>query len=156
MKNKVPEISEIVTGLEAMNGRRRRKKLWTKIVSILSAIVVFVTMYALVLPAITQSVQVFCGLEEHTHSADCYADKNSDLEDSSIWEASVASVNLSGKKRDDVIEIAESQLGYAGKGAKTLRKSRRYRSPTTPCALNRCTSRSLFSSPRYLFSLRSC
>ena len=37
-----------------------------------AVIIVFVTTYALVLPAITMERKTYCGMEEHTHSDDCY------------------------------------------------------------------------------------
>lgn len=52
--------------------KKRRHKLWLKIVGVLGCAVVFVTTYALILPAITLEKQVICGLEEHVHSDACY------------------------------------------------------------------------------------
>ncbi|MBQ6877985.1 MAG: Cna B-type domain-containing protein [Oscillospiraceae bacterium] len=51
--------------------KNSRKKIWLKILSVLSAAVVFCTTYALILPAITQERETFCGTEEHTHSESC-------------------------------------------------------------------------------------
>lgn len=42
-----------------------------KVVSVLACVVVFCTTYALILPAITME-NTICGLEEHTHTDDCY------------------------------------------------------------------------------------
>ena len=53
--------------------KNSRKKIWLKILSVLSAAVVFCTTYALILPAITQERETFCGTEEHTHSESCLA-----------------------------------------------------------------------------------
>ncbi|MBE6900706.1 MAG: Cna B-type domain-containing protein [Ruminococcaceae bacterium] len=53
--------------------RNKRKKIWMKVLSVLSAVVVFCTTYALILPAITQEREVFCGKEEHIHSEACLA-----------------------------------------------------------------------------------
>jgi LPXTG-motif cell wall-anchored protein len=39
------------------------------------AVVVFCTTYALILPAITLERTTYCGLEEHTHTEECYATK---------------------------------------------------------------------------------
>ena len=50
--------------------KKRRRRLWTKVVSVLGCVVVFCTTYALILPAITMEYR--CGLEEHTHSESCY------------------------------------------------------------------------------------
>ena len=51
--------------------KNSRKKIWLKILSVLSTIVVFCTTYALILPAITQERETFCGAEEHIHSERC-------------------------------------------------------------------------------------
>ena len=45
---------------------------FTRFVSLIAAIVVFVTTYALVLPAITLEKTASCGLDEHQHSDACY------------------------------------------------------------------------------------
>lgn len=47
-------------------------KAWKRIVRILSCIVVFCTTYALILPAITQEAQAYCGNMEHKHTEQCY------------------------------------------------------------------------------------
>lgn len=48
------------------------RKWWLRVVGILACIVVFVTVYALVLPAATLEGTPTCGLEEHTHTDACY------------------------------------------------------------------------------------
>lgn len=55
--------------------QNRRRKLWQKTVSILACLVVFCTVYALILPALTAEADIYCGKEEHTHTEDCYQDK---------------------------------------------------------------------------------
>lgn len=57
--------------IEFINENKRRKT-WFRVGSVLAAIVVFVTTYALILPAITVSNKTVCGLEEHVHMYDCY------------------------------------------------------------------------------------
>ncbi len=52
--------------------QHRFNKRWKKIVTVLSVIVVFCTTYMLILPAVTMEGNVICGLEEHTHSEECY------------------------------------------------------------------------------------
>ena len=52
--------------------RSRRKNVWKQIVKGMSCVVVFCTVYALILPAITAQTPVFCGVEEHTHTKECY------------------------------------------------------------------------------------
>ena len=52
--------------------QHRRKKRWQQVVSVLGCIVVFCTVYALILPAITMEKDTICGYEEHQHSDACY------------------------------------------------------------------------------------
>lgn len=51
--------------------RKKRHRIWMKVVSILACLVVFCTTYALILPAITLE-HATCGMEEHLHSEECY------------------------------------------------------------------------------------
>lgn len=53
-----------------------------------------------------------CGLEEHVHSIACYSDPEADLETEKDWKATFAHVNLTGIWEQDVISIAQTQLGY--------------------------------------------
>ena len=53
---------------------RRTRMFFTRFVSLVAAIVVFITTYALVLPAITLEKTASCGIEEHQHSDNCYED----------------------------------------------------------------------------------
>lgn len=58
----------------------KRKRWLYNIVTVLSSVVVFVTTYALILPAITMDADegAVCGYIAHTHSAECY-DENDNL-----------------------------------------------------------------------------
>lgn len=60
---------------KALIRARKKKKIWKKAVSAMAAVVVFCTVYALILPAITLSSQPICGLEEHVHTEECYEEK---------------------------------------------------------------------------------
>ena len=53
-----------------------------------------------------------CDQEEHTHSLSCFSDPEADVESETVWENSVSDVALTGVWAEDVIAIAESQLGY--------------------------------------------
>ncbi len=54
--------------------KQKRKKRWQKVLSVLAAVVVFVTTYMLILPAITlEKGDLICTIEEHTHTEECYA-----------------------------------------------------------------------------------
>lgn len=50
----------------------QRKRRGRQVLTVLAAIVVFCTVYALMMPAVTMSNQVTCGLEAHVHSEDCW------------------------------------------------------------------------------------
>lgn len=58
------------------NIKLKRKRIWRSIVTTLAAIVVFVTTYALIIPAITWERTLICELEEHVHTDDCYNSKD--------------------------------------------------------------------------------
>lgn len=47
---------------------------WMKVVTCLAAVVVFITTYLLILPAITMERTTVCGMEEHVHSDACYTE----------------------------------------------------------------------------------
>ena len=51
---------------------RRFRRIWYRCVSSIAALVVFITTYALVLPAITMESQAACGIEAHQHDDSCY------------------------------------------------------------------------------------
>ena len=55
-----------------IQNRHRRAHRWKRVIGVLSGIVVSVTTYALILPALTENVQTWCGMEEHTHGDSCY------------------------------------------------------------------------------------
>ena len=54
------------------NKKTRFGRIWKNTVMAMAAVVVFCTVYALVLPAITQASDPICGLTEHTHGEGCY------------------------------------------------------------------------------------
>ena len=53
----------------------QRKKRWYRVVTGLACVVVFCTVYALILPAITMEKET-CEIPEHTHSEACYTQAN--------------------------------------------------------------------------------
>lgn len=53
---------------------KTRLRRWRKAILCLSCVVVFLTVYALILPAITLERKTVCGQEEHSHSAECYSE----------------------------------------------------------------------------------
>lgn len=139
--------------------KQRKHARWLKIVTALAAVVVFITTYALILPAITMEREIICEKEEHTHTADCYTeekvlicgqeegeehthtedcyqteqiltcgkeehthedecyaemkgDSEADVETRSDWEKTIRQVNLTDDWAENVLAIAETQLGY--------------------------------------------
>lgn len=64
-------VSEYIKKL--LTDKARLKK-WKKITLALSCVVVFCVVYALTLPAITLEGKTICGMEEHTHTEECYQD----------------------------------------------------------------------------------
>ena len=66
---------KVIQNAEKFNIRSRRKRRWVKAMSVLGCIVVFCTVYALILPAITMEDSTFCGRDEHIHSEECYSSK---------------------------------------------------------------------------------
>lgn len=64
-------VSEYIKKL--LKDKAQLKK-WKKITLALSCVVVFCVVYALTLPAITLEGKTICGMEEHTHTEECYQD----------------------------------------------------------------------------------
>ena len=62
-------VSEYIKKL--LKDKARLKK-WKRITLALSCVVVFCVVYALTLPAITLEGKTICGMEEHTHTEECY------------------------------------------------------------------------------------
>ena len=54
---------------------KARLRKWKGITLALSCVVVFCVVYALTLPAITLEGKTICGMEEHTHTEECYQDE---------------------------------------------------------------------------------
>lgn len=53
-----------------------------------------------------------CGLKEHIHIASCYSDHTADLETAVDWENSIKDVRLVSVISQNVVLVAESQIGY--------------------------------------------
>jgi hypothetical protein len=54
------------------NSARRRRSRWKRVVRAMAAVVIFCTVYALVLPAVTMGDDPICGLEPHIHDDGCW------------------------------------------------------------------------------------
>lgn len=53
----------------------------------------------------------YCPLEEHTHDISCYSDISADLETSDDWEMSMAELIRSPRTSENILMVAQSQLG---------------------------------------------
>ena len=53
-----------------------------------------------------------CTLEEHEHTLPCFSNPEADVETKTVWERTISDVEPTGVWADDVISIAESQIGY--------------------------------------------
>ena len=53
----------LLKSAEKYHKKLHKKKAWKKVVSVLGCMVVFCVTYALVLPAITQADETFCGMD---------------------------------------------------------------------------------------------
>lgn len=53
-----------------------------------------------------------CELEEHTHIESCYSDITADIETSDDWEMTLADMVRGPTTRENVVLVAQSQLGY--------------------------------------------
>ena len=68
----------------------------------------------------TKEKVLSCGKKEHKHSDNCYYDKGIRIENSSNWDSMFADLKLSGNWGDDVVAIANTQIGYReGRGGYT-------------------------------------
>lgn len=65
-------MKDLLTRIKRILRDRRIRKHLTRLVSLVAAVVVFMTTYALVLPAITMEGQAKCGMEAHQHDDSCY------------------------------------------------------------------------------------
>lgn len=80
---------DVLQKADDLTQKHKQKRRWYRLVTCMAALVVFCTVYALILPAITMETPK-CGLEEHLHTDECYA-----------W---VATENLTGCSLESLYE----------------------------------------------------
>lgn len=105
MKNIAQQLAEL------FERENRRKGRWRKVVTALAAVVVFVTTYALILPGITLEKDPVCGMEEHTHTADCYTQLTSVTKTALVCNAETLQIHQ--HTQDCYNEDGELVCGYA-------------------------------------------
>lgn len=69
MNRKLVELAEKYVA------QRKRRMCLFKTVTALALVVAICTSYVLMMPGLTMAAETYCGLEEHTHTADCYVDE---------------------------------------------------------------------------------
>lgn len=124
--------NESLNYTQRMAIKQKRKRRWYHVIRVLTAIVVFCTTYALILPALTMTKDTFCNLKVHTHSAACYneageltcklpehthtlacyADPKADVETAEQWETPLQDVAVFDSARQNLLAIVETQRGY--------------------------------------------
>ncbi|MDY4769695.1 MAG: fibro-slime domain-containing protein [Lachnospiraceae bacterium] len=100
---------DALRGAEKYTKEHQRKKRWYRVVTCLACVVVFCTVYALILPAITLEKGA-CEIPEHTHSEACYTQVTS-----TRTEPVCTIENLNLHQHDDTCYDSEGNLtcGYA-------------------------------------------
>lgn len=63
---------DVLQKADDLTQKHKQKRRWYRLVTCMAALVVFCTVYALILPAITMETPK-CELEEHLHTDECYA-----------------------------------------------------------------------------------
>ena len=58
------------------------------------------------------NAEIPCSLEEHTHISSCYSDITADVESSDDWESTLSDMVRGPTVRENMVLIAQSQLGY--------------------------------------------
>lgn len=101
---------DALQGAEKYTKAHQRKKRWYRVVTGLACVVVFCTVYALILPAITMEKEA-CEIPEHTHSEACYTQVTSATRTEPV--CTIESLNL--HQHDDTYYDSEGNLtcGYA-------------------------------------------
>lgn len=65
-------MKALLAKIRAILRDRKARRFWARVISVLASVVVFISTYALILPAITMETVAACGIEAHQHSDDCY------------------------------------------------------------------------------------
>ena len=98
-----------------------------QIIACLSFLVILLVFWSLKLTGIGIAGEAFCGKEEHTHSEqcidpctleehihieNCYSNIHADLETSDDWEQSLADIARGPTTKQNLVLVAQSQIGY--------------------------------------------
>ena len=120
----LPENSEKL--LAQLNIRNKDRHNLRQIIASLSFLVILVVFWSLKLTGIGVAGEAFCGKEEHVHTQSCtsctkeehihiescYSNIKADLETSDDWEMTFADMVRGPTTKENVVLVAQSQLGY--------------------------------------------
>ena len=67
-------MKALLAKIRAILQDRKARRFWARVISVMASVVVFISTYALILPAITMETVAACGIEAHQHTDDCYED----------------------------------------------------------------------------------
>lgn len=84
----------LVTEAERYLNSRHKDKRRSQVLRIVGVLVVFVTIYALILPAVTMSNEVECGQVEHIHTESCWQEQLTGPEPELVCQAQLSGVAL--------------------------------------------------------------
>lgn len=104
--------SSLLERARAFLQAQRKKKIWYRLTTSMAAVVVFITTYMLILPAITMERDAVCGLEEHTHIEECYAESGELICGRTVHEHTDACY----EQQDVILENAEDDAAAASSG----------------------------------------
>ena len=90
--------------------KRKSKKRLKRFVGVLGMLVLLISVHQLILPALTMEKTTYCGDDTHTHTVSCYSNPAADVEAPDKWYETLPA--SSGNKQTDLVNMAESQLGY--------------------------------------------
>ena len=106
---------------------RVQRNVIRQVITLSALLVVVAVFWWLKLTGITIAGEAFCGMAEHSHGHSClancpliahvhdktcYSDIRVDAETPEIWEKTLTDVRFSGSAAEDLVAVAESQMGY--------------------------------------------
>lgn len=100
----------IIRKADGYASQHRHRRIWRKVVGGLACVVVFCTIYALIMPAITME-KTRCGIPEHTHTEDCYTQVTTVTKKKPI--CTLESLNLHKHTEGCFDENGEPVCGYS-------------------------------------------
>ena len=106
------ETENIICGIEEAEAHVHTEECWTELETLVCELPIEVSEEEIHIHDETCSEEIFsCEINEHTHDLACFSNPEADVETEEDWEKTLPS-ELTGIWSEDVLSIAESQLGY--------------------------------------------